>query len=208
MRSALFSLVLVLALPHANGYAQSDPDMRASMTDYFDGERRGSIGFMTMGTASLVAGGLLVGGSSDLRKGMAYPMLGLGAAQFLVGAVVFLRTPGQVDRLGEQLEVAPADYRAEELVRIEGVNRTFRYLVITELVIVAGGATTAVVGYRSDNDTATGIGAGLVLEALVILTQDLLAARRANRYTRDLQGFGVSAWAGRGELGLVYRGSF
>ena len=214
MKTTIITLVgalvgtLAFALP-ARAWAQVTPaDMQSEMETYFEGERLGGVGFMTVGAGSLVAGGLLLASDSDFLKGMSYPMLGLGAVQLIVGAGVILQAGPRIDKFTDAIGQDPQGYIAEELPRMEGVNLTFSILVVTELVLITGGVTAAVLARRKGRDTWAGVSAGLATQAALILGQDILASRRARQYTVALEGFEMSIAPAERSYRFAYGGTF
>jgi hypothetical protein len=178
--------------------------MEQAMRSYFRGERLGGYGFAATGVASLIAGGLMLGSSSDFYHGMSYPMLGLGAAELAVGTIVIFTSGPRMARFSAAIGEQPGEYRAAELDRMHGVKRTFRLLFFTEAAIALGGLAMGIYGVRSERDTVAGIGFGLSIQALVLLGQDTLAARRARRYTRALDSFQVALSPGERSYMLSY----
>lgn len=166
--------------------------MDRAMVTYFRGERLGGVGFASVGASSLIAGGLMLGSSSDFWKGMSYPLLGLGGIQFLVGSVTLFSPTLRMRRFKKQMRADASGYRATEGKRMRGVRLTFKLLFITEIVVAAAGAGMAIYGSRTDRDVLAGIGAGLSAQALLLLLQDSLAARRAGRYLDALNDFRVA----------------
>lgn len=197
-------LALAMAMP-GTAQAEAAPElMQAEMTTYFHGERRGGYGFASTGAASLITGGLMLASSSDLYQGMSYPMLGLGAAELVVGSVVILSAGPRIERFTEAIRVRPGEYQAEELGRMQGVSRVFRLVLVSEVIIAAGGLGLGVYGTQADRDTMAGVGFGLAIQAVLLLGQDVLASRRAGRYTRALQNFQVALSPGQGGGRLTY----
>lgn len=190
----LSSIVLAQAPVHAQAQTDADPRvdadaMEVSMVRYFRGERLGGVAFASVGMTSLVAGGLMVDSSSDFRRGLSYPLLVLGGAQFLVGSVVLI-TPGlRMRRFKRQIRESPAIYRTRERKRVLGIGSTVRYLLYTELAIAVSGVGLAIYGAREDKDLIAGIGVGLTIEALTLLIQDTFVKRRARGYLRALTDF-------------------
>ena len=210
MKTLSIALVaaLVWALP-ANGWAQvTAADMQGEMETYFEGERLGGITFMTIGAGSVVAGGLLLASDSDFLKGMSYPMLGLGAVQMLVGGIVILQSGPRIDQFTDAISQDPGGYVADELPRMEGVDKSFTALFVTEIVLITGGVTAAVLTRRKGWNTWAGVSAGLATQAALILGQDVFAARRARQYTLALEGFEMTIAPAARSLHLAYGRAF
>jgi hypothetical protein len=156
--------------------------MSEALVRYFAAEKQGSLVFVAVGLASVVAAVLLL---RTAWRGAAFPfaLLGLGAA--VVGGAVWLRTDGQVRELQSTLARNPADLRAAEVPRMERVQRSFRIIKVVETALLAGGLTLAFVFPRGA--LLHGVGAGLALQAAILLFLDLVAARRADDYLEALR---------------------
>lgn len=165
------------------------------MENYFDGEVRGGYVLVGMGTAGLVSGGLLYGlqKDSDLARGMSYPLLGFGLAHVAAGIFVTVSSNNRVDEFRDQIASDPQKFVTAERTRMKGVSMQFTVLEIVEVVLIAGGITTAVLARRADRKQLEGIGYGVALEAALTLGFDVVAGRRARSYRDDLAGLDVSA---------------
>jgi hypothetical protein len=153
-----------------------------ALVRYFAAEKQGSLVFVAVGLASVVAAVLLL---RTAWRGAAYPfaLLGLGAA--VVGTTVWLRTDRQVAGLQATLDRSSADLRAAEVPRMERVQRSFRVIKVVEMVLLAGGLALAFVFPRGA--LLHGVGAGLAMQAAILLFLDLVASRRADDYLDALR---------------------
>jgi len=164
--------------------------MAEAMHTYFHGEKWEGPVFFGVGLAAGGVGAVLLTRSDDIAKGAAYPVLGIGLVQLIVGAVVFLRTDAQVARLDRQLSTDEAAFKKDESARIAGVNTEFIALAIIESALIAFGAVTAIVAAQKGCcRTLEGVGLGLSGQGAAMLVLDLFAAARARRYTDGLQRF-------------------
>lgn len=163
--------------------------MRAEMQRYFTGERRGGYWLMGAAVPALGLGAGLLARDGAYERGLAYTLIGFGAVEAIGGLAFVVNTRRRVPRFERQLSGDPAAYRAAELPRIRGVNGQMRFLEALEISLILGGGAMTGAGLLQGQDTLAGVGTGLMIEALVLLIYDQLAARRALRYTDHLERF-------------------
>lgn len=197
-------LALALTVPAAAAFAAEAPaeseakevsavldaaTQEAELRRYFAGEKNGGIWLMSVGAPAAVAGAGLLAHPGEYYRGLAYPLLALGAVEFLGGLIFYLNTNRRVPRLVGQLGSQPKQFQAAELLRMRRVNRELSLLTAVEItLIVASGALTTVGALRG-LDTLSGVGTGILIESTVLFIYDQLAARRALRYTDSLLHF-------------------
>jgi hypothetical protein len=209
-RALTITALLSVRVSHA------EPDRaqtQAAMENYFDGEVRGGYVLMGMGSAGLLSGGLLYAlqKDSDLSRGMAYPLLGFGLAHVAAGIFVTVSSNRRVGDFTDQIAADPSAFITAERKRMKGVSTQFTVLEVVEVVLIAGGITTAVLARRAERKQLEGIGYGVALEAALTLGFDLVAGRRAHSYRDDLAGLDVSAAldpAGAPLVMITHRGAF
>jgi len=204
--------------PAASAMATKEAELRR----YFAGEKTGGSWLMGVGAPAAVAGAGLLAHPGEYYRGLAYPLLAVGALEFLGGLIFYLNTNRRVPRLLTRLGQSPAELTAAELVRMRRVNRELSLLTTVEITLmVASGAMTAVGALRG-LDTLSGVGTGLLIESTILFIYDQLAARRALRYTGSLLQFsagvpslpqspagapGGSSPGSAGGIGLAPRGA-
>lgn len=186
------AVVLLAALVPAPASAQSidGTEMTARMERYFGGEKEEGWVFGGIGLAALGTGAFLLTRDDHAATGASIPILAVGVIETLVGAVLLVRTDGQIAERRGRIATEAAAFRPEELHRIHGVNTSFRVLFWSELALTLGGAATAAIAGLEDETTWMGVGIGVAAQAAIVLVLDLFAAARARRYTGALQ-----AWA-------------
>jgi hypothetical protein len=159
--------------------AVTSSEMEAGMDRYFAAERTERALFLACGIAGAAVSAALFALRSPYRA-MAWPLLAVGLIQLVVGGTVFLRTPGQVARLAEQLRSSPSAYQAEETARMRRVQRRLVLYNRVEIGLLASGlALASIEGYGR---TVYAVGMGLMLEAGLMLALDLRAEGRGHRY--------------------------
>jgi hypothetical protein len=189
--AAVITMLMLVRASHA------EPDRaqtQAAMENYFAGEVRGGYALIGMGSAGLLSGGLLFGlqKDSDLARGMSYPLLGFGLAHVAAGIFVTVSSRRRVADFTDQIASDPGKFVTAERTRMKGVSMQFTVLEVVEVVLIAGGITTAVLARRADRKQLEGIGYGVALEAALTLGFDIIAGRRAHGYRDDLAGLDVT----------------
>ena len=162
--------------------------LQATMAAYFLAEKQESVIFVLVGLLAIgISLYLLL--TRHSYRGMAYPLIAVGLIQIAVGGSVYLRTDAQLAALRAQLETAPAEYKAEELPRMEKVAVNFTVYKGIEIALLAAGiAMTFAFRQRASLHSA---GIGLIAQSSLMLVLDLIAERRADGYIaliRELSG--------------------
>lgn len=155
------------------------------MSGYLLGEKLESLVFIVpLGLLGALFGAwLLTERSAPFARGVGWPFLVLGLLLAGAGGAVGFRTPAQVERLTAAFAAAPEAARAEELARMEKVNRAWPvYVAIWAAFAVAGLALR----FALRSPAAHGVGAALLFFAGVGLLVDGFAEHRAREYTAAL----------------------
>lgn len=207
-------VALALAIVMLGSNAHADPERaraQRAMETYFEGEQRGGLILVGMGAAGLIAGGFLYRNDTDLTRGMAYPLLGIGIAH--VGAGIFINVVSRrrIETFTPQITSDVSAFVGSERPRMKGVSTTLTVLKVAEVILIAGGLTMAGLAHRSDRKTLEGIGYGIAIEAGLTFGFDLLASRRASTYRHELDAVNVTTAheAGGGRVVLLsHAGAF
>lgn len=153
---------------------------------YLTAEKQESALFMLAGLIAIgFAAWLWMNGHR--LKSMAFPLLAVALIQIVVGSTVFLRTDTQIATLNEQLNVAPAQFKAAEVSRMDAVMKNFRVYKVIEMALLAIGLLMLALAQKSD--MATGIGAGLMMQAAFMLCLDMFAEARGSDYLKAVMRF-------------------
>src|SRR5262245_16591733 len=99
-------------------------ELEQAIVVYFEREKLGGLVLGALGVASVLAA-LIVWQRGGAMRGAALPLAVLGAIEAAVGAVVGLRTDGQVRQLLAALEADRARAIGIELLRMERVLESF-----------------------------------------------------------------------------------
>lgn len=166
--------------------------MLQAMREYFH-EEKTAAKLAIFGSAIAGGSGVYLVTQSDLARGAGYSLIGVAAIGLAVGGGVYFRTNSQLRRLEDQLDAAPLDYKREESERMARVNAQFRILKIAEYSILGLGVATTVTGAVKQADLTTGVGIGLIIDAVLLLLFDHFAETRAHVYAQRITEFGAAA---------------
>ncbi len=155
---------------------------------YFTAEKNESLIFIAIGIiATVIAfyGYFFI--KTEYFKGLFYPLLLVAAIQIFVGTTVYFRSPKDIERVTQQLKETPEKLKSEELPRMIVVNKNFVIYRYVEIALAILGILIMVfmgrVGFWG------GVGAGLTVQALLMLSADYFAEQRALVYTDLLNKF-------------------
>lgn len=156
------------------------------MQEYFRGERAEALWFiMPVGLASLAFAAVVFRTQRDgFMWGVAMPFVVMGLVMLVVGSTVGFRTPAQVEGLTALYQQDVAAFVAQELPRMQAVNRGWPvYLGAYVGFLVVGVALR----FGFSSDWAQGLGMALAFFGGVGMMIDGFAERRARPYTAALE---------------------
>jgi len=156
------------------------------MQEYFRGERAEALYFIVpLGVASLAFAAVVFRTQRDgFMWGVGTPFVVLGLVLLVVGGAVGLRTSGQVEGLTALYGQDVAAFVAQELPRMEQVNRAWPMYLGTWVTFMVVGAGLR---FGLHADWAQGLGIALAFFGGVGLMIDGFAERRARPYTAALE---------------------
>jgi hypothetical protein len=138
---------------------------------YYDGERTSAIIVAILGALSVGGGVALVTQSSDLARGLGWPLVVLGGLEG-IGAVIYAFQVGaEIRHYQAALDHAAGAFRSEKLTHM------------------LGGIAAASYGFAANVDVWKGIGIGVGSIALPFLIIDTVNNGRASSYTTELKAF-------------------
>lgn len=117
--------------------------------------------------------------------GMAYPFLFIGLIEVSVGITIYLKSPGDLERVENYLTLEPDRVLHEEIPRMEGVTKSFAYYRYVEFAFILTGIL--LMFYLTRSELIRGIGLGLFMQGCVMLIADSFAERRADQYLERLR---------------------
>lgn len=160
--------------------------MMKEMTQYFAGEKQESLLFMAVGLIAIGVAVWLWANGHRLRF-MAVPLVVIALMQLVVGGTIYLRTDAQVQSLTAQSQSAPAQFKQDEVSRMQTVMKNFNLYKTVEMVLLVLGV--GLIAFLQRFDVAAGVGAGLVLQASFTLALDMFAEARGQDYIVALKGW-------------------
>ena len=162
---------------------------RTDIEKYFVAEKQESLLFIGIGVAAIIIAllGLFLW-RTQFWKGAAIVLIVIALIQIVAGYTVYKRCDADRTRVVYALDMNPDQLKAKELPRIETVNKNFVIYRYVEIALIIAGAVLIVL-YRNNNDKQFwyGLGVALTLQAILTLSGDIVAAKRALTYTEQLK---------------------
>jgi hypothetical protein len=206
-------LVLVAALiAITTRTAHADPGSPAvgeAIHDYFDAEKRSGLLWGSVGILAIGTGSALLAQKTELTRGMAYPVIAVGATQTLYGGFLLVASPSRLEKLDDRLaHESSAAVRDDELARARRNNTSFLIVELIEAALIVSGTTLAIVSHQKGSDVWKGVGIGLAIQGAVMLGLDGLASSRSHAYESRLSGLSVGVSPGVGSSMMTFGGHF
>lgn len=152
---------------------------------YFTAERFWCALGMGLGVLAIaVAAYCFIKLKQPFYSGMAYSLLVLGVFFLVVCVGVFFRSPKDITRVNQYLESKSQMLSNEELPRMDKVMRNFRFIMITEGVVIA--ASLLVLVFSKAGSSWKGAALGTLILAMLLLAFDYLATKRGAEYHQFL----------------------
>lgn len=146
---------------------------------YFNAERTTGLLFTIAGVLAI---GVAIWGwrQGVFWRGAAWPLMIVALIQIGVGASIWLRSPGDLQRVQYIAVHQHAQILEEEIPRMQGVIRDFSTSRWIEIAVFVAGLLLIVL--LPKGGLWQGIGSGLVVQVALILLLDSLAAQRGRIY--------------------------
>lgn len=112
-------------------------------------------------------------------------MVAIALIQLVVGLSVYFRSPKDIQRVNTFIKEAPSKIQAEEIPRMQTVNRNFIIYRWVEIALVVIGIILFL--FASKLTLAKGLGLGLSIQAGLMLLLDYFAESRALVYLNYLK---------------------
>ena len=120
-------------------------------------------------------------------NGLAYPLLVIGIVQLTVGTSVFFRTESDIKRVEHMMQNERELIEQKELPRMEIVMKNFLIYKWIEIGLVVL-SLFLLIYFRSSNQVFwKGIGLGLLIQATIMLSLDVIAEKRGQTYIDELK---------------------
>ncbi len=154
---------------------------------YFTEEKIESLFFIIIGSIAIALALIFLGIIKySFFKGMAYPLLFIGLIQVVVGSIVYLRVPKDIERIEQMVSQQPQLLQTIEIPRIETVLQNFTIYKWIEIMLIITGIILIIVFYKSPQTFWKGIGLGLLIQSNIMLCLDMMAEHRADIYMQFL----------------------
>jgi len=164
---------------------------KTDIEKYFNAEKNESMLFIILGAAAIILALVFIFYlKNNWCKGAAIPLLVVGLMHLVVGTIVFNRSDKDRVRIVYAYDMNPRDLQIKEIPRMDKVNKNFvvyRYIEI--VLLLAGLGLFFYFNPQPDKKFWVGIGLALAIEAVVSLSADFFAEKRAIVYTTQLKNF-------------------
>lgn len=151
---------------------------------YFNAERAEGLLFVLIGVAA-VAVAIWGWRQGPFWRGAAWPLVAVALIQLAVGASVWWRSPNDSVRVQHIVAQERRRLASEEIPRMQTIMKSFETNCWIEIALLVAGLL--LLGLASRGGALQGAGAGLALQAGLVLQLDFLADRRAQTYLAWLQ---------------------
>jgi len=159
---------------------------------YFIAEKQGSLFLIAVGIAAILLAIIffvLIKNNSSIYKGAAIALMTIGFIQSIVGFNVYSRTDKQKSDIAYNVGLEPVTYtKNTELPRVTKMLKGFIIYKWVEIACIVCGIVLIFV-YRTDTDKSfwVGFGIALALQAIILLSVDYFAEKRAGNYKNQLE---------------------
>ena len=155
---------------------------------YFIEERIENLFFIIIGTLAILFSFIFLAIIKySFFKGMAIPLLVVGIIQLGVGISVYNRSFKDIERVTHFIKQEPQKIQTEELPRMEKVMKNFTIYKWIEIIIIVSAIILFIAFYSSPQTFWKGLALGLLMQAGITLSLDLLAEKRGQIYIEKLQ---------------------
>ncbi|MEO1270918.1 MAG: hypothetical protein AAFX99_22755 [Myxococcota bacterium] len=156
---------------------------------YYAGQKRGSIGYLSVGAASILAGAGLAFSDSELVTAAGWTTAGLGLLNVAAGAYVLSVVDEQQASAQQLLADDPIAFKEQEMQHMLDKGFQTRLYYTLDALFILGGVSTTVIGLIQDNDTVRGIGIGTTAQGGVNAIMHGVGSFRSGAYFEALQSF-------------------
>jgi hypothetical protein len=166
---------------------------------YFISEKNDARIFLIIGICSVIIAilGFLIY-KTQAWKGATLPLIAIGLIQITVGYSGFKRSDDDRMRMVYAYDMNPSEIKSYELPRMNVVNKNFIAYRLLELGLVIAGIM--LVFYNSffslpeykqaeGYTLSHGLGIALAIQAIILLSTDFFAEKRAAKYTTKIKSY-------------------
>lgn len=164
---------------------------KTDIEQYFLKEKRTGLFFLVAGLIGLsLSTYFLLIDQGEFQRGIAIPFLAGGLIQVILGYGLYVHSDRQrIDNV-YAYDMNPSKLQDHELARLEQKVRTFMLRRWIEYIGLAVGIALALVFCNSpQNMIYTGVGTGLLIQAIIMRIVDFFSERRMERYRKGIKDF-------------------
>ena len=164
---------------------------KAVIEKYFIAEKQESLVFLLIGIAAIVLALIfyfIV--KTHIYRGAAIPLMVLGLVQSIAGYTVYVKSDDQRINQVYAYDMNPDQLKTIELTRMRKVQTNFLIYRSIEVGLVIVGIILIILFRNPPRNTFwMGLGITLTLMAAELFFADFIAAKRASKYTEQLEEF-------------------
>ena len=160
------------------------------VTTYFTEEKIESLFFIIIGIISVCLALIfwfII--KYSFYNGLAFPFMLVGLMQIIVGTTVYIRSPKDIIKVEQFIRHEPQKIQTEELPRMEVVMKSFTFYKWIEIILMLTGIILYILFFNSSQTFWKGLGLGLLIQASLMLTLDIVAEKRGRIYIQSLTIF-------------------
>jgi hypothetical protein len=154
---------------------------------YFNAEKYESLLFILIGIIAIsLSAYFIIKIKQPFYMGISYPFIAVALLQLIVGTSVYFRSPKDIIRVNQIIQVSPTNIVSEEVPRMKVVMEKFILYRWIEIVLMVMGIILFL--YFKPNAFLKGVGLGLFIQSSIMLSLDYFAENRGKTYLEFLQG--------------------
>ncbi len=119
-------------------------------------------------------------------KGMAIPLLAFGIIELSAGAIVLTQSAKDLTRIEQIIKNEPQLIQSQELPKMEFIIKNFVIYKWIEIILIITGVVLFIMFYKSSQTFWKGFGLGLLMQASIMLSLNILAQQRLQIYILQL----------------------
>jgi len=153
---------------------------------YFNAEKYESILFVLVGiTAISFALHFLIKIKQPFFNGVSYPLISVALVQIIVGSSVYFRSPKDITRVNQIIQIEKRKIATDEIPRMEVVMKNFLIYRWVEIALLLVGVCMYL--FIDSSTFLKGVGLGLMIQASFMLLLYYFAESRGKIYVAFLK---------------------
>lgn len=157
---------------------------------YFMAEKQAGLLFLIIGSVAVLLSVVFfffIKTNPSLYKGMAVSLVVIGLLQLIIGYTIHHRSDKQRMDVAYHIGMDPGFIKNTEQPRMEKVQSNFTVYKYAEIALLVAGIVLIVL-FRTNADKQFwyGLGIALAIQSVICLGADMSAAKRGDRYLKEL----------------------